>query len=104
MTKKDFMALAERNGIEVEYDAGRKSHPRTGEPVPWSITLDSPPGKIFNGSWCHVDCGMSGEGDVIETAPDWAREIKTLEAIIAEGFSDCDDPECDTCHPEVLGP
>ena len=96
--KASFMAIADKAGIEVTYWAGRHSHPRTGEPVPYEMMLDHPT-KIFAGSYCHCDGSLMGNGD--EITPNWAEMIRLLRGIIAEGFKDCDDPECDICHTEV---
>lgn len=93
MSRAKFFALAAAHGIEVEYDAGRKSHPRTGELVPWGITLDHR-GKVFRGSGCHSDCSLQGDDEV---TPDWQVELKALQSIVDEGFEDCDDPDCEWC-------
>ena len=97
MSRARFFALAAAAGIEVEYDAGRRRHPRTGELVPWGMLLDSPPGKIFVGSHCHVDGSLQGEDEV---TPDWKLQARHLQSLIDEGFADCTDAECETCHPE----
>lgn len=100
MRKANFIALADAAGISVDYSAGRASHPRTGEPVPYELTLDAPAGKLFNTSDCHVDCSLMGQCDPVEITPDWNPLADALRGIVAAGFSDCADPNCDTCYPE----
>lgn len=95
MTKKRFMAAAAKAGIEVEYRHGY-IHPRTGEERGWEITLDAPAGKLFTTSQCHVDCSLQGDG----RTPIWADVLQGLYEIIDAGFEDCEDAECDVCHPE----
>jgi len=93
--RQQFFALAEAHGVEASYDAGRKRHPRTGEPVEYGMMLDHPT-KIFAGSGCHCDGSLGGAA--WEVTPDWERLVHQLKQIIAEGFADCDDPDCDICN------
>lgn len=44
MSKAKFYKLAESAGIEVTFQAGRMN-PRTGEIMPFEMTLDAPEGK-----------------------------------------------------------
>lgn len=97
MSRAKFMQIAAQAGIEVDYSAGRKHHPRTGEPVEYELMLDHPL-KVFEGSGCH--CNGSLMGSPGEVTPDWRKLVQELQAVIAEGFSDCDDDECDICHSE----
>lgn len=91
-----FEALAKEAGIEIEYTAGRKRHPRTGEPVAYELTLDAPAGQLFISSGCHCDfMGQPGE-----TSPDWQHLRGSLRHIIALGFVPCRNERCAICHPE----
>ena len=100
MSRARFMALAASAGIEVEYHPGRRSHPRTGEPVGYEMLLDHPT-KVFCGSYCHCDGSLMGNNEITEITPDWVELTRLLRGIIDEGFIDCDDPECDICHTDA---
>jgi hypothetical protein len=93
MSKARFMAMAEAAGIDVLYSGGGR-HPRTGEMIPYELTLDAPEGKQFVGSGCGCDCSLMGQEG--ETSPDWPRMRRALKEIIADGFEDLE--------PEELGP
>jgi hypothetical protein len=96
MSRAKFMALAKSHGIDVEYTGGRRSHPRTGEPVCWEMILDAPEGKTFTSSGCHMDCSIQAASEN-EVVPNWGDAIHELQGIIALGFGECDESECDVC-------
>lgn len=100
LTKADFDYLATQTGAALEYEVtegGR--HRRTGELIPWSITLDAPKGKIFRGSFCHVDCSLQGTTARV----DWDLAFRGLREILEDGFLDCEDEECEVCHGDSEG-
>ena len=88
MSKARFWAIAEAADIEVLYHVGGK-HPRTGELIPYELTLDAPDGKWFVGSYCSCDCSLMGQEG--ETSPNWRKLCQGLEAIIADGFVDAEE-------------
>lgn len=103
MNKSGFFALAAAAGVEVSYTPGRARHPRTKEPVAYNLMLDAPAGKVFNSSDCHCDGSLNPwaeDGDAVQTTPNWDDLAGFLRHIISAGFSDCDEPECETCHGE----
>lgn len=61
----------------------------------FSVLVDSPRGKVWKSKQCHV-IYESTVGDRAE----WRSQI-CAEAIEAmqDGLDDCEDPECDHCHP-----
>ena len=99
--KQKFLDLAAAHGVGVEYLEGRRSHPRTGEVVPWEITLDAPPGRRFAGSGTSVDCSLRGDGidygpgnalnRAPQVTPDWRLLLTRLEQILDDGFEDEDE-------------
>lgn len=91
-TKADFMRMSEAAGISVIYSGGGK-HPRTGELIPYELTLDAPEGKQFVGSGCGCDCSLMGQAN--ETFPNWVKLCRALEQIIADGFVDAESDEAE---------
>jgi len=90
--KQKFYALAEANGITIEYSQPAKHHPRTGELLGYEIVLDAPEGKQFAQSGCGVDCGLRGDdgsGCVI-WKPDWAQCLAYLQELVSDGIEDED--------------
>lgn len=90
MSKSKFMAIAEAADIDVTYIGGGK-HPRTGEIVPYELTLDAPDGMQFVSSGCGCDCSLMGQEG--QTSPNWATLCKELQAIIADGFEESEEDE-----------
>ena len=94
MNKREFYALAERHGIEVEYEVMR------GHAV-W-LQVWSPKRKIFGSSGCHVDASLADCINDDITAADWPAAGKALRHIISLGLDDCPDGDgCDVCHPGI---
>ena len=58
----------------------------------------SPEGKIFCTTGGHVDASLSGCVNDSMTAANWVKAYAMLEEIIAHGFDDCTDSECDICN------
>lgn len=100
MSRARFMTLAAEAKIEVDYTAGRKRHPRTGEPVAYELTLDAPAGQLFISSGCHSDCSLMGQPG--QTSPDWRCLRVELRCILALGFVPCRDVDCEICHAEEV--
>lgn len=94
MSKKVFSEIASQHGIEFDYMAGGHKHPRTGDIVNYTLMLDAPKGRIFNTSGCHCEGSLNGLGGA---KIDWEQAIKALRYIIEDGFSDCEDEDCDVC-------
>lgn len=94
--KQAFMQAAEAAGIAVEYTPGGTDR-RTGSASPFHVMLDAPAGKLFCASGCH--CDGSIQGDEGSTRTDWREAYRGLQAILALGFDDCTDPDCDVCNP-----
>lgn len=61
-----------------------------------SIILDAPAGKLWAATGTHAIVESRGlHGSLVPM-----REIvKAVQSCIAHGFEDCEDMECDTCHP-----
>lgn len=94
LTKADFEYLATQTGAPVEFEVSEGYRRPSGEVVFWSITLDAPKGKIFRGSFCHVDCSLQGKTMKV----DWDLAFRGLREIFEDGFLDCEDEDCDVCH------
>ena len=93
MSKRNFTALAEAHGIDVEYV------PSEGPSWPAILTLWAPEGKVFAGVDAHCDASMNGLLTATG-AVDWAAALSGLREIVSTGFSDCPDrPFCDVCNP-----
>lgn len=91
-TKASFEYLAkEAAGLEFEVSTGYRRP--SGEVVGWSITLDAPKGKIFRGSFCHVDCSLQGPTPAV----DWDLACRGLREILEDGFEDCAEEGCEVC-------
>jgi hypothetical protein len=56
----------------------------------------SPKGKRWSTTETHY-YALEGEG--YYTTPNWQETLNELRAQVAYGFEDCDDEECDICHP-----
>lgn len=97
MSKKLFFQLAEQAGITVEYTpGGRPRGPFAPDVVyPYHCLCDAPYRKIFKGHGLHCTNHIQGEEGVAAT--NWTEAVQMLRELIAEGFEDCDDPECDYC-------
>lgn len=89
MGPSEIRQAIEKTGCSIEIEeAGRV----------YQIILDSPAGKVFKASGCHVDCSLHGNGFRRGTI-DWKQTYADAMEVIGNGFYDCDDPECDHCHP-----
>lgn len=93
--KQKFAALCEEHGIEPEIRLGGV-HPYGFGREPWQIDLSAPDGKLFATSRCHYDCSISGRDG--ELSVDWKQAASELKDIVASGFVDCDDPDCEICQ------
>lgn len=91
MNKSTFHKLAVKHGINVDYEPGNAF-------TAARLTLESPKGKVFNTSGCHIDCSIqclteSGKSMV------WPDAYRELESIVEHGFDDCPDGfDCDVCN------
>ena len=95
MSKEKFMKLAESAGIVVSAEEPAAIVRR--EKLPYLIPLDAPKGKVFAGTFCHSDCGCQGDPKSGKGV-NWVEALDYLNGLIAQGFEDCEDPDCDMCH------
>jgi hypothetical protein len=90
---KDLQAAAARLGATVENHCG----PRTA-----CYMVDAPAGKVWVCSG-DIHC-LVLEWRGTSARPTWPEEKQDAiaDAIdrISRGLTDCDDPDCDYCHPE----
>lgn len=91
MSKVNFIKLAEQNGIEVQYTPAYTDK-WTKEKFGWNCLCDAPAGHIFAATGLHCDASI--QGDKVE----WNRAIKELNALIDQGFDECDNPNCEYCE------
>lgn len=91
-TRAEFEMLAAAHGIRVEVEMSLAGNPP-------HITLDAPEGKRFSGSQIHVDCACCAVR-LNGTSIDWSTSTRALRDLIAQGFDDCDDAECEYCSPD----
>lgn len=82
---------AEQHGCTLDVDTSG---------VAVEISLFSPQGKVFAGTRNHIECGIHGNGYQQGFKPDWSQTLADIKRILGEGFAECDDPECEMCHPE----
>lgn len=100
MSKSKFVRLAEKHRIEFQHTPGGKERGpfSTGQIFPWQICVDAPTGFFFTATDLHCDCGIGGNDGEVKT--DWKLAHDALKELIDGGLSECEDPECDMCHPE----
>lgn len=55
-----FFALAAKHDVEIEYSAGGRKHPRTGQVINYCIIIDAPSHHKFASTDLHSDCSMGG--------------------------------------------
>jgi len=69
-------------------------------PKVWDYGIESPPGKVWNATGTHELILNQAKGN-----NGWLREgiIDVLDRM-DEGISDCDDSECEWCHPFGIEP
>jgi hypothetical protein len=58
---------------------------------PQSLYVDSPVGKVFKATGTHTITDSWHRG----FKPDYADIFERM----SDGLEDCEDPECDNCHP-----
>lgn len=97
MSKKLFFDLAAQAGIHVDYEPGCKAS-RGMQQSTYHCVCDAPHGKLFAGQELHSTGEIQGEEGT--TATDWRHAVKLLRELIAAGFDDCTEPDCEFCHPD----
>lgn len=61
----------------------------------FSVLVDSPAGRIWNATGCHVIYETTADGPA-----EWRRAVcENAIAAMEQGTSECEDDECDHCHP-----
>lgn len=106
------MVLRENNCVLEDSEKGRpcantdefKMQLESTDWSPWSLGIWAPDGKIFNSSGCHCDYSIMGDPARREVKVNWDEALRQLLNVIAEGFSDCENDECDTCNATHLDP
>ena len=86
-TMTDLMSFAKKLGAEVHNNSTRKV---------WDYGIEAPAGKLWNATETHELILHQAKGP-----PAWLTDAVT--SVIDDmkaGLMDCDDPDCDWCHPE----
>jgi len=66
-----------------------------------SLNVDAPCGKTLECGLHHFCCAYGRlAGDATKTGA-WEDMLERLQFVQKVGLSDCDDPECELCHPEL---
>jgi hypothetical protein len=92
--KHAFDSVVQAYGLGYSYSGGGVVR---GQKVPYHFMLDAPSGKLFNGTLIHCDGSIQGQEGTTKT--DWAEAYGLLLGIVSEGFTGCDDGQCEYCHP-----
>jgi len=89
-TKRQFIAAANKLGMDVDYHPSNKAYP-------YDLTLDARSGQWFDNDR-HSDSSLTGTDESWE--PDWAELISFLPEIAAQ-LGPCTEEDCSICHPEL---
>lgn len=59
----------------------------------WDLTLEAPPGKLFAGSDCTIDCSINNAygWDPLQKQTDWTPILRAIAVIHADGYVDDED-------------
>ena len=87
MNPKQITEYAKKHGVEMKIE----NHGRC-----YAIDTWAPKGMIWKSSGTHF---IAIDGDGYYTKPDWKETMEDLKQNIEYGFSKCEDPGCDVCHP-----
>lgn len=87
-TPAKIKAYAESRGVEFSWSREGRCY---------SVECWSPEGKRWSATGTHF---YTLNGDGFYTRPDWSVTMQELREVVAFGFEDCDDSDCDVCNPE----
>jgi hypothetical protein len=89
-------AFAKKHGASFDADGDVKRSASLGH----ALYLDAPSGKVWRENGCHVSCALHGNGaHGALTGADLDKTLVDVKTIIDLGADDCDDDNCDVCHP-----
>lgn len=87
MTRAQFLKVLSQFGATLDTECES-----------FDLNVDAPAGKVFRENGCHCisesfsnNCNQSWKAEAYQTAADR----------VLMGLDDCEDPECDICHPEL---
>lgn len=87
MSPSQIQNFAAQHGVEFSAEKAQ------GE---WSVDCYAPERKRWRAHGTHF---LSLPADGFYGTPNWQDSLSILKEEVAYGFEDCDEPECDICHP-----